>query len=90
MLAEHHGIVAALERLSAAAKAAGKTEYVEFAAALTLHAQTGEEVAYPAAIVIGEYIQMSLGATSSLRRFVYLNPFVHGQYGDETTHLSRA
>jgi len=62
MLAEHQGIVAALERLSAAAKDAGKTEYVEFAAALTLHAQTEEEVTYPTAIVIGKYVRKMLGA----------------------------
>ena len=57
MLAEHQSIVAALERLSAAAKNAGKTAYVEFAEALKLHAQTEEEVTYPTAILIGEYVR---------------------------------
>jgi hypothetical protein len=57
MLAEHQSIVAALEKLSAAAKAAGKTDYVEFAEALTLHAETEEEVMYPAALLVGEYVR---------------------------------
>jgi len=57
MLVEHHSIVAALEKLSAAAKDAGKTEYVEFVEALKLHAETEEEVTYPTAILIGEYVR---------------------------------
>lgn len=59
MLDEHHSIVAALDKLSAAAKQAGKTEYVEFAEDLKLHAQTEEEVTYPAAILIGEYVRLA-------------------------------
>ncbi|MCL5736871.1 MAG: hemerythrin domain-containing protein [Actinobacteria bacterium] len=61
MLTEHQAIVDALEKLSAAAKEARKTEYVEFAEALTLHAQTEEEVTYPAAILVGDYVRKSLG-----------------------------
>jgi uncharacterized protein YdcH (DUF465 family) len=60
MLAEHKSIVAALENLSAAAQRAGKKEYVVFAKALALHAQTEEEVAYPAAVLIGEYVREKL------------------------------
>lgn len=60
MLEEHKSIVAALEVLSIAAKKANKVEYVEFAKALTLHAQTEEEVSYPTAILIGEYIREKL------------------------------
>jgi hypothetical protein len=63
MLAEHRSIVAALEKLSAAAEKAAKTEYVEFAEALKLHAETEEEVTYPTAILIGEYVRKSVGAT---------------------------
>ena len=59
MLAEHRSIVAALDKLSAAAKEAGKVEYVEFAEDLKLHAQTEEEVTYPAAILIGEYVRLA-------------------------------
>lgn len=62
MLAEHKLIVAALEKLSALATKAGKMEYVDFAKALMLHAQTEEEVAYPAAILIGEYVRLKLHA----------------------------
>lgn len=61
MLEEHKLIVAALEKLSAAAKKADKMEYAEFAKALMLHAQTEEEVSYPTAILIGEYIKDKLG-----------------------------
>jgi hypothetical protein len=60
MLAEHQSIVAALEKLSAAAKKADKMEYAEFASALILHAQTEEEVSYPTAILIGEYVREKL------------------------------
>lgn len=60
MLEEHKSIVAALEVLAAAAKKAGKLEYMEFAKALMLHAQTEEEVSYPTAILIGEYIRHKL------------------------------
>jgi hypothetical protein len=60
MLAEHKSIVAALEKLSAAAKEAGKMEYAKFAEALMLHAQTEEEVSYPTAILIGEYVREKL------------------------------
>lgn len=58
MLAEHQSIVVALEKLSAAAKKVGKTEYVEFSEALKLHAQTEEEVTYPTAILIGQYVRI--------------------------------
>jgi hypothetical protein len=62
MLAEHRSIVAALHDLSAAAERAGKVEYVDFAEALMRHAQTEEEVAYPAAILVGEYVREKLRA----------------------------
>ena len=60
MLTEHKSIVAALEKLSAAAEAVGRSEYVEFTQALTLHAQTEEEVTYPTAILVGEYVRLKL------------------------------
>jgi len=60
MLEEHKLIVAALDKLSAAAKKANKMEYAEFADALILHAQTEEEVSYPTAILIGEYVREKL------------------------------
>lgn len=60
MLAEHRAIVATLDRLAAAARAEGHAEVVEFVRELKLHAQTEEEVAYPAAILVGEYVKRAL------------------------------
>lgn len=57
MLAEHKAIVGALEKLRAAARAAGKPEHERFAEALVLHAQTEEQVLYPAAILAGERVE---------------------------------
>lgn len=56
MLEEHRQIVAALERLRGAARDAGDQAQERFADALVLHAQTEEQVLYPAAILVGEYI----------------------------------
>ncbi|HEX2566748.1 MAG TPA: hemerythrin domain-containing protein [Burkholderiales bacterium] len=66
LLAEHHAILAALERLIAAARAANRFEYVEFAEKLINHARLEEEVLYPAAIVLGEYVRLKLEATLEL------------------------
>jgi hypothetical protein len=60
MLEEHKAIVTALVKLSDAAREEGKTEYSSFSTKLTLHAQTEEQVLYPAAILIGEYVKMKL------------------------------
>lgn len=60
MLSEHERIVAALRELENAALTAQRPEYERFAKALTLHAQTEEQVLYPAAILIGEYVTRSL------------------------------
>jgi len=60
MLEEHKSIVAALEKLSAAARQGDKMEYADFADALMLHALTEEEVSYPTAILIGEYVREKL------------------------------
>jgi hypothetical protein len=60
MLAEHKTIVAALERLADAATRAGRGDVVEFAHKLTLHAQTEEEVMYPAALLVGAFVRRSL------------------------------
>jgi len=58
MLEEHKVIVAALKNLIAAAEAEKKPEHARFAEKLMLHAQTEEEVLYPAAILIGEYLKL--------------------------------
>ena len=61
MLAEHRMIVAAVERLLAAARAAGRDEYVAFAEKLVVHARLEEEVLYPAAILVGDFLRIRLG-----------------------------
>lgn len=64
MLAEHRDIVAALKVLRSAAGAASLPEYEHFAEALVLHAQTEEQVLYPAAILAGELVARSLQETA--------------------------
>ena len=60
MLLEHKDIVAALERFKSRALEAGKADYARFADALILHAQTEEEVFYPAAVLVGEFLEAKL------------------------------
>ncbi len=60
MLQEHQEIVAALDGLKKAAKSEAKDEFARFADKLVLHAQTEEEVLYPASILVGEYLKLKL------------------------------
>jgi hemerythrin HHE cation binding domain-containing protein len=60
MLKEHQTIVGALDKLAEAAKAENKPAAEHFAAKLKQHAKSEEEVLYPAAIVVGEYVKLSL------------------------------
>lgn len=60
MLEEHKAIVAALSHLVEVAKREHKLEYAHFAEKLILHAQTEEEVLYPTATMIGEYLKLML------------------------------
>jgi hypothetical protein len=60
MLAEHKLIVGALDELRDAARKAGRPEVERFAEALVLHAQTEEQVLYPAAILAGELVALQL------------------------------
>jgi len=60
MLAEHKTIVGALERLADAARRGGRGDVVEFARKLMLHAQTEEQVMYPAALLVGSIVRQSL------------------------------
>ena len=60
MLEEHQAIVAALRDLVEAAEQEHKLEYARTAEMLMLHAQTEEDVLYPAAILIGEYLRLKL------------------------------
>jgi Hemerythrin HHE cation binding domain len=56
MLKEHKKIVKKLKLFSAVAIKMKKPEYVRFSEKLIRHAQNEEEVLYPAAILIGEYL----------------------------------
>lgn len=58
MLREHKAVVAALKKLVAAAKKEKLPEHARFAEKLMLHAQTEEEVLYPAAILIGDFLKL--------------------------------
>jgi hypothetical protein len=60
MLGEHKTIVAALHQLVDAAQRENQMAYAHFAEKLMLHAQTEEEVFYPTAILIGEYLKLKL------------------------------
>jgi len=72
MLAEHEQIVGALGKLRATAHAAGVTEYEHFADALVLHARTEEQVLYPAAILVGEHVALTLeGADATHQQVAY-------------------
>jgi hypothetical protein len=57
MLEEHGRIRAAVEQLRLAARAEQAMKYEQLAAQLALHAQTEEEVLYPAAVLIGDLIR---------------------------------
>lgn len=60
MLMEHKNIMVAVKQFRAAAQQAGRDDYERFADALILHARTEENVLYPAAIVVGEYVALKL------------------------------
>ncbi len=57
MLHEHKAIVIDFHKLMEAAKSEKKIEYVRLAERLMLHALREEDVLYPAAILIGEYLK---------------------------------
>lgn len=58
MLKEHQQIVTALEKLNQAALDEYNTEVMLFSENLKLHARTEEEVLYPAAILVGDYLKL--------------------------------
>jgi hypothetical protein len=62
MLLEHTVVVRALSVLAEAARAEGKPEVEQFAERLKLHAQTEEQLSYPAAILVGKYVRSQLQA----------------------------
>lgn len=62
MLSEHKAIVQALDELGRAAKAERHPEVSRFVEELTAHAHTEEQVFYPAAILVGEYLKLKFPA----------------------------
>jgi hypothetical protein len=60
MLKEHEQIVAALQTLVRAASEEKHPEVLEFAEKLKAHAKTEEEILYPTAILIGDYLKLKL------------------------------
>src|SRR5574338_119989 len=57
MLEEHGAIRAATESLGAVARAERNADVAELADALALHAQTEEEILYPAAVLVGDLVR---------------------------------
>jgi hypothetical protein len=62
MLSEHKMIVQALEKLAAAAAAERHPEVSRFVEELTAHAKTEEQVLYPAAILVGEFLKLKFAS----------------------------
>jgi iron-sulfur cluster repair protein YtfE (RIC family) len=60
MLEEHKKIRAAVDKLRQAARAEHATKSEQLAEQLALHAQTEEEVLYPAAVLVGDIIRARL------------------------------
>jgi hypothetical protein len=58
MLKEHKAIIATLQRLADAGKDENKPQAGQFAEMLIQHAKMEEEILYPAAILVGEYIKL--------------------------------
>ena len=65
MLADHQRIVTAVRHLMQAAMEEKHHGFAEFARKLILHAQMEEEVMYPAAILVGEYVRLAPSKTMS-------------------------
>ena len=61
LMAEHDAIGAAVQEMLQAARRAERTDYIDFAEKLVNHLRMEEEVMYPAAILVGEYLRLLLG-----------------------------
>jgi hypothetical protein len=59
MLEEHQAIVEALDGLERAARSEGHPDVLRFVETLKVHAQTEEQVLYPASILVGEFLKSS-------------------------------
>jgi Hemerythrin HHE cation binding domain len=60
MIQEHRAIIGAVQELATAAESENDERYIRFAAELMVHAQMEEEVLYPAAVLVGEYVKAKL------------------------------
>ena len=60
MIEEHRALFGALRRLAVVALQENRPEIADFADKMRLHAQTEEEVLYPAAILVGRYVKALL------------------------------
>jgi hypothetical protein len=60
MLVEHRAIEAAARDLETAGREENQPEATAFAEKLLVHAQTEEQVLYPSAILVGEYLKLRL------------------------------
>jgi hemerythrin HHE cation binding domain-containing protein len=60
MIEEHRAIMGAVRELAVAAESEADDKYIRFAADLMVHAQMEEEVLYPAAILVGEFVKLNL------------------------------
>lgn len=63
MLEDHRRVVEALRALRAAARAARHADALAFADRLRHHAEVEEQVLYPAAVLVGEYVRARLGTS---------------------------
>lgn len=62
MLEEHRAIRNALRQFRQAAEAVKRTVYVQFSDQLAAHAREEEEILYPAAVLVGRYVDRTAPA----------------------------
>lgn len=60
LLEEHKVIFTAVNALLHAARAAKRVEVVKFAEKLALHARIEEDLLYPTAILVGDYVRLAM------------------------------
>jgi hypothetical protein len=60
MIEEHRAILGAVRAFALAAETEGDEKCIRLAAELTVHAQLEEEVLYPAAVLVGEFVKARL------------------------------
>ena len=60
MIEEHRAIMGAVRAFALAAENDGDEKCIRLAAELTVHAQLEEEVLYPTAVLVGEYVKAKL------------------------------